>query len=218
MRLRPTLLARLVVPCKCSIVQVFVICYMMSKPLDNPRPPFLARLLYSFQPSPNQTNVSTRRGVVHYRPSTIPSSSSIHSPPPRLPRLPTSRHLLVRPPHLIVLPHKMPPPLLRRQMLHKQLPRVLAHEPANKPRIPELRRDAQVLAAAHQRVGLAPFSSRRDAVGVEVRLLAAGEGDESVNTIFCQPCTFTLPCLLSFFSNEGVAKLTVLRKQARTPS
>lgn len=158
--------------------------------------------------------------ITAHPPPLFPTRScSPASPPPRLPhRLPTSRHLLVRPPHLIVLPHKMPPPLLRRQMLHKQLPRVLAHEPANKPRIPELRRDAQVLAAAHQRVRLAPFSSCRDAVGVEVRLLAAGEGDESINTIFCQPCTFALPCLLSFFSNEGVAKLTVLRKQARTPS
>ena len=75
----------------------------------------------------------------------------------------------------------MLPPLLRQRMLHHQLPRMLFHEPPYVPGVPELASDAEVFAAAHEGVGFAAFGCGGDAVGVEVALFAAGDGDESVS-------------------------------------
>jgi hypothetical protein len=83
-------------------------------------------------------------------------------------------HLLERVFNLIVLPDHNLPLLLRALMLDPHLPCDLARKLANKPRIPQFARDTQVLAAAHQGVGFAALGRRRDAVGVEVLLLAAG--------------------------------------------
>jgi len=85
----------------------------------------------------------------------------------------TLRHLLERIPQLIILPHPMLPPLLRSLVLHDHLLPLLRKKAAYEPWVPQLASDAQVLAAAHQRVGFAAFSCRGDAVGVEVLLFAA---------------------------------------------
>ena len=74
----------------------------------------------------------------------------------------------------------MLPPLLGSNMLDHHLPRLLLQIPLNKPRIPEFGRDAEVFAAPHQGVGFAAFGGGGDAVGVEVLLFAAGDGDEAV--------------------------------------
>ena len=50
-------------------------------------------------------------------------------------------------------------------------------------RSPELARNAQILAAPHQCVGFAPLGRGGDAVGIEVLLLAAGDGNESTKGI-----------------------------------
>jgi hypothetical protein len=102
--------------------------------------------------------------------------------PQHLPPLRRSRrvaHLLVRIPHLIVLAHEVLSPPLGSDVLDKQLADMSLHEAANEARVPELRRDSEIFAAAHQGVGLAAFGRGRDAVGVEVLLFAAGEGDEA---------------------------------------
>lgn len=102
--------------------------------------------------------------------------------PQHLPPLRRSRrvaHLLVRIPHLIVLAHEVLPPPLSGDVLDEQFADMSLHEAANEARVPELRRDSEIFAAAHQGVGLAAFGRGRDAVGVEVLLLAAGEGDEA---------------------------------------
>ena len=57
--------------------------------------------------------------------------------------------------------------------------RVRGLELADEARVPELARDAEVLAAAHERVALARLGRGRDPVRVEVLLLAARGGDES---------------------------------------
>jgi hypothetical protein len=64
-------------------------------------------------------------------------------------------------------------------VLDKQLADMRLHEAADEARVPELRGDSEVFAAAHQRVGFAALGRGRDAVGVEVLLLTAGEGDEA---------------------------------------
>ena len=96
--------------------------------------------------------------------TTIPRLRASHS---------TTSHLLERISDLVVLPHMMLPPLLRRHVLDQHLLPVLPHEPLDISRVPQLARDAQVLAAAHERVGFAAFRRRRDAIGVEVLLFAA---------------------------------------------
>jgi hypothetical protein len=55
-------------------------------------------------------------------------------------------------------------------------------ELADEARVPQLRRDAQVLAAAQQRVRLAALAGRRDRLLGEVLALAARLGDESGQT------------------------------------
>ena len=102
--------------------------------------------------------------------------------PQHLPPLRRSRrvaHLLVRVPDLIVLAHEVLSPPLSSDVLDEQLADMSLHEAANEARVPELRRDSEIFAAAHQGVGLAAFGRGRDAVGVEVLLFAAGEGDEA---------------------------------------
>jgi hypothetical protein len=66
-------------------------------------------------------------------------------------------------------------------------------ELADEARVPELRGDAQVLAAAHQRVGLAPLARRGDRLLGEVRALAARLGDEPVGTESTMLATGLLP-------------------------
>jgi len=112
----------------------------------------------------------------------MPVCSNIHRPTQRLPPLRRSRcvaHLLIRVPHLIVLAHEVLSPPLSCDVLDEQLADMSLHEAANETRVPELRGDSKVFAAAHQGVGFAAFGRGRDAVGVEVLLLAAGEGDEA---------------------------------------
>lgn len=96
--------------------------------------------------------------------------------------LPSSRRrrdVLVRVLELVVFPHVMLSPPLRRDVLDHHLAHVSLHEPADESRVPEFGRDSQVLAAAHESVGFAAFGRGGDAVGVEVLLFAAGEGDEA---------------------------------------
>lgn len=68
---------------------------------------------------------------------------------------------------------------LGRHMLDPHLPGHLPIEGADEAWVPQLRRDAQVLAAPHQRVALAALGRRRDAVRVEVLLFAARNRYES---------------------------------------
>jgi hypothetical protein len=89
-------------------------------------------------------------------------------------------NLLIRILDRIILPNHHLSLLLRAHMLNPHLPRRLAGKLANKPRIPEFASNAQVLAAAHQRVGFTSLGRRRDAVGVEILLLAARYGYEAV--------------------------------------
>jgi hypothetical protein len=93
-------------------------------------------------------------------------------------------HLLVWIFSAIVLPQHDLPLLLRTCVLNPHLLCHLVRKFANEPRIPELRCYTQVLAAAHQGVGFAAFGRRRDAIRVEVLLLAAGYGNEAVK--MCQ--------------------------------
>jgi len=77
----------------------------------------------------------------------------------------------------IVLPNHNLALLLCHVVLHPHLPRPLVRELAYEPRIPEFTRNTQILAAAHQGVGLAALGRGGDAVGVKVLLLATGDGD-----------------------------------------
>lgn len=64
-------------------------------------------------------------------------------------------------------------------MLNPHLVAVLLLEGPEETRVPELRRDAEVLAAAHQGVGLAALAGGRDRVFGKVAALATGLADES---------------------------------------
>lgn len=64
-------------------------------------------------------------------------------------------------------------------MLNKHLARVLGLVLADPARVPKFTRNAEILAAAHQRVRPAAFCSGGDAVRGEVVLFAAGDGDEA---------------------------------------
>lgn len=59
-------------------------------------------------------------------------------------------------------------------MLDPRFPDVLGNEFSDEARVPQLGRDAEVLAAAHQSVRLAPFGCGRYVLGVEVGLFATG--------------------------------------------
>lgn len=80
---------------------------------------------------------------------------------------------------LVVLAHVVLPPPLSSDVLHHHLAHVSLHEATDEPGIPELGGNSQIFAAAHERVGLAALGRGGDAIGVEVLLFAAGEGDEA---------------------------------------
>lgn len=103
----------------------------------------------------------------------------MYRPLPPLRRRRRGTHLLVRVSHLIILAHEVLPPPLGRDVLDEELADMGLHKAANEARVPELRRDPEVFAAAHQGVGFAALGRGWDAVGVEVLLLAAGEGYEA---------------------------------------
>lgn len=63
-------------------------------------------------------------------------------------------------------------------MLHKHLARVLRLELPDPAWVPQLARNAQILAAAHQRVGATSLRCGGDAVGGKVVLFTAGDGNE----------------------------------------
>lgn len=65
------------------------------------------------------------------------------------------------------------------EVLDHRLGAVLCLELADELWVPELRGDAEVLAAAHEGVGFACLGGGGDAGGVEVFLFAAGNGDEA---------------------------------------
>lgn len=64
-------------------------------------------------------------------------------------------------------------------MLDPNLLRVLRYELPDKSRVPQFTSDAEVFAAAHQRVGFAAFGRGGDGLGREVVHLAARDGHES---------------------------------------
>lgn len=68
-------------------------------------------------------------------------------------------------------------------MLDPLLDGVLLHELADEAGVPELRGDAEVLAAAHEGVGLAALGGGGDAVLGEVLLLAARLAHESISGV-----------------------------------
>jgi hypothetical protein len=79
-------------------------------------------------------------------------------------------------------------PPLSCNVLHHHLAHVSLHEATDESGIPELRGDSQIFAAAHERVGLAALGRGGNAVGIEVLLFAAGEGDEAgVNELAGEP-------------------------------
>ena len=88
-------------------------------------------------------------------------------------------HLLVRILGSVVLPQHNLPLLLCARMLHPHLLRHLIRKIANEARIPEFRRDTQVFATSHQGIRFAAFGRSGNAIGVEVLLLATGDGDKS---------------------------------------
>ena len=57
---------------------------------------------------------------------------------------------------------------------------IFCFELANEARVPQLTRDAEVLAAAHQRIALARLSRSGDARRVKVLLLPARDRDQAV--------------------------------------
>ena len=64
-------------------------------------------------------------------------------------------------------------------MLDPRFPDILCDELADEARIPQLGRDAEVLAAAHEGVGLAAFGGGGYVLDIEIGLFAAGYGYES---------------------------------------
>jgi hypothetical protein len=121
--------------------------------------------------------------ILLHRSSVTRKESNIQTEEKLLCSLPRIRHILVLPNPNLALP-------LIHHVLHKHFFGMRRLELADPARIPQLARNAQVLAAAHQRVRLAALGRRRDAVRVEVVLLAAGDRD--------QPILWSV--LLSFFS------------------
>lgn len=69
--------------------------------------------------------------------------------------------------------------LFGRDVLRKDLDAVLGLELADEARVPQLACDAEVFAAAHERVALARLGCGRDTRRVKVLLLPTGDGDES---------------------------------------
>jgi hypothetical protein len=94
------------------------------------------------------------------------------------PRRPRALDKLIRIRGLRVLADPDLPALLGGDMLDPDLLAVLLLELADEARVPELGRDAQVLAAPQQRVGFAPLAGRGDGFFGKVLAFAAGLGDE----------------------------------------
>ena len=69
--------------------------------------------------------------------------------------------------------------LLGPDVFDENLCAILGLELADEARIPELARDAEVLATAHEGVALARLGSGRDAIRVEVLLFPTSDGDQS---------------------------------------
>lgn len=111
----------------------------------------------------------------------LPSQSILLHAAPHLPESRPARPLghLVRVPGLAVLAGPDLAALLVDDVLDPDLVAVRLLEVADEARVPQLRRDAQVLAAPQQRVRLAPLARRRDRLLGKVLALAARLGDES---------------------------------------
>ena len=62
-------------------------------------------------------------------------------------------------------------------MLNPDFLDVLRHEFPDETRIPQLACHTEILAAARQRVRLAPFCRRRDALWREIVLFTSGDGN-----------------------------------------
>jgi hypothetical protein len=67
--------------------------------------------------------------------------------------------------------------LFRRNVLDPDLFRHVLCESPDEPGIPQLRRNTEIFAAAHESVGLAALGRGGNAVGVKILLLAASDGD-----------------------------------------
>lgn len=141
--------------------------------------------------------------------------------------MPSSRlhlNLLERIPGRIILPqHNLPLPL-RARVLHPNLLGPLTIELADEPRIPEFRRNAQVLAAAHQRVRFAALGRGGNTVWIKVLLLAARDGHESgydvKHWIDCsgESCRLTGPVQSCHTPSSQSCSLQCSRHAARDPS
>lgn len=128
-------------------------------------PFFSAMVLYRHQ--------SQRSSLRAHRPrNNVDVSSSKNTEDLYKRNFPTSA-LLVWVARLIALAHPDLALLLVHHVLDPDLLRVLLLEVADIARIPKLGSDAQVLAAAHQCVALAPFASGGDAVVVTEELALA---------------------------------------------
>lgn len=95
--------------------------------------------------------------------------------------------------HLALLEPKRLP-LLGSRVLDPRLLHVRPLEPPQEMGIPELRADAEVLAAAHQGVGLAPLDRGGQLVGREVGVFPLGLRDEPVGWVSAKilfPLLFT---------------------------
>jgi|SRR5690242_17627256 len=91
--------------------------------------------------------------------------------------------LLKRVSYSVILPNDDLPLLLCCHMLNPHLLGVFFVELADKPWVPKLTCDTQIFTAAHQSVGFTSFSRSRDAIGLEVLLLAARDRDKAVRKV-----------------------------------
>jgi len=136
------------------------------------------------------------------------------------------RDILVRVFQHVVLTHVMLSPLFSRNMFDHHLTHVSLHEPANESRIPKLRSDSQIFAAAHERVRFAALGRGGNAVGIEVLLFAAGEGDESVEVTISEQVEcgceegISLPSTAdkAVFSRYQLARHDGLSSRRQTPA
>ena len=71
-------------------------------------------------------------------------------------------------------------PLLRHCMLHESLPRMLRHKLPDETWIPELTGYTKIFTAAHQSVGLTPFSCCRDTLRRKIILFSTSDGHKPI--------------------------------------
>ena len=69
------------------------------------------------------------------------------------------------------------------RVFYEDLYAMLCLELPDEAGVPELARDAEVFAAAHQSVAFARFRGGRDAIRVEVLLLATCDTDQSIRAV-----------------------------------